>query len=133
MAIDKKKLEAKLKADREQEAQKTETQKATAAAKQKKTADTTSPIIPEKKPNKRITSKVFSFWASRESIAEWQAYQKASNDLPTVEALGTAAITEYIRNHPLTAEGKAAYEALLVLEQQKAAAERAEAEKKYSK
>jgi len=131
MAISKKALQDKLAADREQQSQKTEQQKATAAEKQKQTAST-APIIPEKKPNKRITSKVFSFWASRESIAEWQAYQKTSPDLPTVEALGTAAISEYIQNHPLTGEQKTAFDALLILEQQKAAAERAEAERKYS-
>lgn len=124
-------LQNKLASEQEQQSQKTPEQKAIAAAKQKKTAST-APIIPEKKLNKRITSKVFSFWADREAIAEWQAFLKASPDLPTVEALGTAAISEYIRNHPLTGEQKTAFDAVLVLEQQKAAAERAEAERKYS-
>ena len=131
MAISKKALQDKLAADKEQQSQKTPEQKAVAAAKQKQTAST-APIIPEKKPNKRITSKVFSFWADREAIAEWQAFLKASPDLPTVEALGTAAISEYIRNHPLTGDDKAEFEIKLKKEQQKAAAERAEAERKYS-
>lgn len=133
MAISKKALQDKLAADREQQSQKTPEQKAIAAEKRKKTADTAPAIsVPEKKLNKRITSKVFSFWGSRDSIAVWQAYQKANPDFPTVEALGTAALDEFIRNHPLAAEQKTAFDALLVLEQQKAAAERAEAEKKYS-
>lgn len=101
MAIKKDAITKKLEADRAKEQGQTEEQKAIRRAKQKQVSDTTAPTPKDKTLPKRVTHKVFSFWAKREDIAKWQAYLKTSPELKTVEALGTAAINEYIKNHPL--------------------------------
>ena len=105
-------------------------QKAVRASKQKKISDTSAPTEQGKKTlPKRITHKVFSFWAKREEIAKWQAYLKTNPDIKTVEALGTAAINEYIKNHPPV--NVPAFYAMKEVEEDIARAERAEAEAKY--
>lgn len=129
MAINKDAIAKKLEADRAKEQGQTEEQKAVKRAKQKQVSDTTA-TAPKNKPlPKRVTHKVFSFWAKREDIAKWQAYLKSNPDLKTVEALGTAAINEYIKNHPPVNVG--AFYAMKEVEEDIARAERAEAEAKY--
>lgn len=129
MAIKKDALTAKVQADRQKEETQTPEQLEVKRAKQKKVSDTSAPAKKEKALPKRVTHKVFSFWAKREDIAKWQAYVKVSPDLKTVEALGTAAIEEYIKNHPLV--NVHAFYAMKEVEEDKARAERAEAEAKY--
>lgn len=133
MALKKDALKAKVEAERTQTA--TTEEKEIAKSKRRKVSDTTAPTPeqPQKKPNKRITHKVFSFWADRQDIARWQAYLKANTELKTVEELGTYAINEYINNHYPEGKADEAFRAMTAIEQQKAEAERKEAEKKYSK
>lgn len=129
MAIKKDAITKKLEADRAKEQGQTEEQKAIRRAKQKQVSDTTAPMPKDKALPKRVTHKVFSFWAKREDIAKWQAYLKTSPELKTVEALGTAAINEYIKNHPPV--NLPAFYAMKEVEEDVARAERAEAEAKY--
>ena len=129
MAIKKNAITKKLEADRAKEQGQTEEQKAIRRAKQKQVSDTTAPMPKDKTLPKRVTHKVFSFWAKREDIAKWQAYLKTSPELKTVEALGTAAINEYIKNHPPV--NLPAFYAMKEVEEDVARAERAEAEAKY--
>ncbi len=128
MTINKGALTKKLEADRQKAEAQTPEQKAVKLAKQKRVSDTAAPTTKKALP-KRVTHKVFSFWAKREDIAKWQAYLKASPELKTVEALGTAAIEEYIKNHPPVNLG--AFYAMKEVEEGIAKAERAEAEAKY--
>lgn len=129
MAIKKDAITKKLEADRAKEQGQTEEQKAIRRAKQKQVSDTTAPTPKNKTLPKRVTHKVFSFWAKREDIAKWQAYLKTNPELKTVEALGTAAINEYIKNHPPV--NLPAFYAMKEVEEDVARAERAEAEAKY--
>lgn len=129
MAISKDKISKKLEADRAKEQEQTAEQKAVKRTKQKLVSDTTAPTPKDKALPKRVTHKVFSFWAKREDIAKWQAYLKVNPDLKTVEDLGTAAIKEYIKNHPPV--NVPAFYAMKEIEEDKAKAERAAAEAKY--
>ena len=129
MAISKDKISKKLEADRAKEQEQTAEQKAVKRTKQKLVSDTTAPTPKDKALPKRVTHKVFSFWAKREDIAKWQAYLKVNPDLKTVEDLGTAAIDEYIKNHPPV--NVPAFYAMKEIEEDKAKAERAAAEAKY--
>lgn len=129
MAISKDKISKKLEADRAKEQEQTTEQKAVKRTKQKLVSDTTAPTPKDKPLPKRVTHKVFSFWAKREDIAKWQAYLKVNPDLKTVEDLGTAAIKEYIKNHPPV--NAPAFYAMKEIEEDKARAERAAAEAKY--
>lgn len=130
MAISKDKISKKLEADRVKEQEQTNEQKAVRQSKQKKISDTSAPTTQGKKSlPKRVTHKVFSFWAKREDIAKWQAYLKVTPELKTVEELGTVAIEEYIKNHPPV--NVPAFYALKEIEEDKAKAERAAAEAKY--
>lgn len=132
MAIKKDAIAKKLEADREKEKERTPEEKAISRAKQKQVSDTTAAAghaAKDKPLPKRVTHKVYSFWAKREDIAKWQAYLKTSPDLKTVEALGTAAINEYILNHPSV--NVPAFNAMKEVEEDAARAERKEAEEKY--
>ena len=63
MAISKDKISKKLEADRAKEQEQTAEQKAVKRTKQKLVSDTTAPTPKDKALPKRVTHKVFSFWA----------------------------------------------------------------------
>ena len=73
-------------------------------------AEQTADEAPKKKLTKRDTHKVYSFWADKEQIEVWKCYQEASNALEKAEDLGLEAISEYIRNHPLSGTEAELYE-----------------------
>jgi hypothetical protein len=56
------------------------------------------------KPSK----KVFSFRGDQTAVTAWRVYADAAG--MKVDDLGYAALTEYIENHPLTAEQKQIYD-----------------------
>ena len=54
---------------------------------------------------------VFSFRAGIDDIARWKAYSTATGQ--TMESVGSAAMIEYLKNHPLTDNEKVIFNALL--------------------
>lgn len=64
----------------------------------------------EEKPNTKPQKQVFSFRATLDDITDWKAYSTATGE--KMENIGTAAMNEYISNHPLTGAEKAVFEAM---------------------
>lgn len=54
---------------------------------------------------------VFSFRAGINDISCWKAYSTATGQ--TMESVGNAALTEYLKNHPLKGNEKVVFDALL--------------------
>ena len=93
----------------------TEPQKHTEATKQPEPIE--SKEEPEKpqetaqeKPQKPKKKQVFSFRAEVDDIARWKAYSTATGQ--TMESVGNAAMTEFLKNHPLTENEKVVFDAL---------------------
>lgn len=75
-----------------------------------KTADRSNGTAQEKsieKPKKAV-KKVFSFRAESDKVDSWRLWADAAGI--KVDDLGTEAINEYIRKHPLTEDQKKIYE-----------------------
>lgn len=92
----------------------TEPQKPTEATKQPEPIE--SKEEPEKpqetaqeKPQK-ARKQVFSFRAEVNAITCWKAYATATGQ--TMESVGNAAMTEFLKNHPLTENEKVVFDAL---------------------
>lgn len=92
----------------------TEPQKPTEATKQPEPIE--SKEEPEKpqetaqeKPQK-AKKQVFSFRAEVNAITCWKAYATATGQ--TMESVGNAAMTEFLKNHPLTENEKVVFDAL---------------------
>ena len=58
----------------------------------------------------KIKKQVFSFRAGIDDIARWKAYATATGQ--TMESVGNAAMTEFLKNHPLTENEKVVFDAL---------------------
>lgn len=58
------------------------------------------------KPKKQV----FSFRSEADDIARWKAYATATGQ--TMESVGNAAMTEFLKNHPLTENEKVVFDAL---------------------
>lgn len=96
------------------EAPQTEPQKPAEATKQPEPIE--SKEEPEKpqetaqeKPQK-ARKQVFSFRAEVNAITCWKAYATATGQ--TMESVGNAAMTEFLKNHPLTENEKVVFDAL---------------------
>lgn len=63
----------------------------------------------QEKPQK-ARKQVFSFRAEVNAITCWKAYATATGQ--TMESVGNAAMTEYLKNHPLKNNEKVVYDAL---------------------
>lgn len=57
---------------------------------------------------KAVKKRVFSFRGNDSAVTEWRLYADASG--MKVDEFGTAAMTEYIENHPLNADQKKIYD-----------------------
>lgn len=64
----------------------------------------------QEKPQKPKKKQVFSFRAEVDDIARWKAYSTATGQ--TMESVGNAAMTEFLKNHPLTENEKVVFDAL---------------------
>ena len=73
----------------------------------KRKSDTSPQKKIAEKPNKAV-KKVFSFRAEAETADNWRIWADAAG--MKVDELGTKAITEYIKKHPLTADQNQIYE-----------------------
>lgn len=75
-------------------------------------ADNSTPTTEkgEEKANTKAQKQVFSFRATLEEITSWKAYSTATGE--KMENIGTAAMNEYINNHPLSGAEKAVFEAM---------------------
>ena len=58
----------------------------------------------------KIKKQVFSFRAGIDDITRWKAYATATGQ--TMESVGNAAMTEFLKNHPLTENEKVVFDAL---------------------
>lgn len=76
-------------------------------AKSQRMDDTSSSKKIAQKPNKAV-KKVFSFRAEAETADNWRLWADAKG--MKVDELGTKALTEYIKRHPLTADQNQIYE-----------------------
>lgn len=93
----------------------TEPQKPAEATKQPETVESKAePEEPQEtaqdKPQKPKKKQVFSFRAEVDDIARWKAYSTATG--LTMESVGNAAMTEFLKNHPLTENEKVVFDAL---------------------
>lgn len=64
---------------------------------------------PQTEPQK-AKKQVFSFRAEVNAITCWKAYATATGQ--TMESVGNAAMTEFLKNHPLTENEKVVFDAL---------------------
>lgn len=64
----------------------------------------------QEQPQKPVKKQVFSFRAGINDISRWKAYSTATGQ--TMESVGNAAMTEYLKNHPLKNNEKVVYDAL---------------------
>lgn len=64
----------------------------------------------ENKANTKQKKQVFSFRAVVKDTVNWKAYATATGQ--TMEAIGTAALNEYLANHTLTGTEKIIFEAM---------------------
>lgn len=76
-------------------------------AKTQRMNDTSAPKKVAQKANKTV-KKVFSFRAEAETADNWRLWADAKG--MKVDELGTKALTEYIKRHPLTADQNQIYE-----------------------
>lgn len=60
------------------------------------------------KGRKKANKRVFSFRGDDSAVTEWRVYADASG--MKVDELGTAAMKEYIENHPLNPDQKKIYD-----------------------
>jgi hypothetical protein len=63
---------------------------------------------PKEENPQKSAKKVFSFRGGIDSVTKWRLYADASG--MKVDDLGTAALEEYLENHPLTEEQKQIYD-----------------------
>lgn len=75
-------------------------------------ADNSTPTAEkgEEKANTKPQKQVFSFRATLDDITDWKAYSTATGE--KMENIGTAAMNEYLENHPLTGAEKAVFDAM---------------------
>lgn len=82
----------------------------TAPKKEQADNSTPTPEKGEEKANTKPQKQVFSFRAALDDITDWKAYSTATGE--KMENIGTAAMNEYIGNHPLTGAEKAVFDAM---------------------
>lgn len=98
----------------EAEGQQEDTQKPTEATEKpepiESKAEPEKPVETAQEKPQKARKQVFSFRAEVNAITCWKAYATATGQ--TMESVGNAAMTEFLKNHPLTENEKVVFDAL---------------------